>query len=283
MKLPPLNALRMFESAARKGSFVAAGEELGVTSAAVSLQVRTLEKWLGRELFFRRNNQIRLTDAGQELYRNAAQSLTQIATFTQSLQHSAPTRPFIISAVPSVADSWLSVVAAKLDVDFPIKLITAEDPFDLERGGVDVHISYGNMQYPEHVQTQLFLDQVSPMAAPRFTGTLSTGPFIEIDWGRNFATGPTWHRWFVHHGLTPPPPAKIIASHSSMALTLAQQGAGLVLGQHAMAQQALDDGRLQIIDPRALTLPSPYFAISGHHLQKNKRLITVLCHLQNVV
>ena len=106
MKLPPLNALRVFETAARKGSFVAAGEELGVTSAAISLQVRTLETWLGRELFFRRNNQIRLTDAGQDLYQNAAQSLTEIAVFTQSLQNSAGARPFTISAVPSVAERW---------------------------------------------------------------------------------------------------------------------------------------------------------------------------------
>ena len=186
MKLPPLNALRVFETAARKGSFVAAGEELGVTSAAVSLQVRTLENWLGRELFFRRNNQIRLTDAGEDLYRNAAQSLTEIATFTQSIQQGGSRQSVTISAVPSVAERWLPRVLARADLPCPIRIESAEDPLDWERSGVDIHISYGARNYPDFVHTELFRDHVQPLAAPWFNAEISslTGDMlIETDWG----------------------------------------------------------------------------------------------------
>ena len=135
-------------------------------------------------------------------------------------------------------------------------------------------------QYPEHVHTKLFLDRVSPMAAPDFSGSLTDGPFIEIDWGPSFANGPQWQRWFVHHGLDLPKPAMIFASNSSIALTLAQTGAGIVLGQHALAQGAIDDGTLQILDQRSLPLHNTYYAISGHHQQNNKRFQTVLRALQ---
>ena len=75
MKLPPLNALRAFEAAGRTGSFSDAASELGVSSAAVSQQVRKLEAYLGRNLFFRNNNPIQLTVAGRDLYQNAAVAL----------------------------------------------------------------------------------------------------------------------------------------------------------------------------------------------------------------
>jgi len=62
MKLPPLNSIRAFEAAARTGSFTAAARELGVTSSAVSMQVRNLEKFLAKKLFVRSNNRITITD-----------------------------------------------------------------------------------------------------------------------------------------------------------------------------------------------------------------------------
>ena len=75
LKLPPLNALKAFEAAARTGSYVAAAAELGVSAAAVSQQVRNLEGWFGKRLFTRFNNRIGLTDAGMAIYRDTARRL----------------------------------------------------------------------------------------------------------------------------------------------------------------------------------------------------------------
>ena len=71
MKLPPMNALKAFEAAARAGSYVGAAGELGVSPAAVSQQVRNLETWFGKRLFTRFNNRITLTDAGRAVYQGA--------------------------------------------------------------------------------------------------------------------------------------------------------------------------------------------------------------------
>ncbi|MDR6267457.1 LysR family transcriptional regulator [Roseobacter sp. N2S] len=282
MKLPPLNALRVFETAARKGSFVAAGDELGVTSAAVSLQVRSLENWLGRALFFRRNNQIRLTDAGEDLYRNAAQSLAEIAAFTQSVQNATATRALVVSAVPSLAERWLIPALATINAGFPIKVLSTDDPVDLERAGVDIHISYGGRQYPDHIKTALFTDAVQPMAAPQIAANLTNAARIEIDWGRNFTSAPRWSDWYTLTQTAPPAtPPNWIATSTGMALTLAEQGAGIVLGQVALAHQALAQGKLVALDPRNMPLPAAYFAITGHHQSRNSKVQTLLRHLKS--
>ncbi len=286
MKLPPLNALRVFECAAHKGSFVAAGEELGVTSAAVSLQVRTLERWLGRDLFFRRNNQIRLTDAGEDLYRNAAQSLTDIAAFTQSVQQASTSRVLTISAGPSVAERWLPHIFHHLAHLGPIKIMSADDPFDLDRTGVDIHISYGHRQYPEHVKTRLFRDTLVPMAAPGVSADLSNlsgANLIEIDWGKTYTRAPNWINWCTQFDIAAPTdPIQTIATSTSMALQLAEAGNGVVLGQARLAEASLKRGTLRIVDQRTLELPSTYYAISAHHLAKNKRVQAALKVLQQV-
>ena len=284
MKLPPLNALRVFETAARKGSFVAAGEELGVTSAAVSLQVRTLEGWLGRELFFRRNNQIRLTDAGEDLYRNAAQSLSDIATFTQSIQQDGTRKSVTISAVSSVAERWLPRVLAKVDLPCPIRVKSADDPLDLERSGVDIHISYGTKNYPDFVHTKLFQDSVLPLAAPWINLEISNATpdlLIETDWGRSYTRAPKWDLWFAQKGIPAPKgPIGTYAGSSSLALAFAMQGKGICLGQKWLASEALENGTLKILDPMEMPLNSAYYAITPNHHAPTKRVQRIVQILQ---
>ncbi|RUY79447.1 LysR family transcriptional regulator, partial [Mesorhizobium sp. M7A.F.Ca.CA.001.10.2.1] len=78
-RLPPLNAIKAFEVAARAGSFTLAASELGVSSAAVSQQIRNLENWFGKQLFVRTGNRIALTDAGHAIYPQTAKALGHIA------------------------------------------------------------------------------------------------------------------------------------------------------------------------------------------------------------
>jgi DNA-binding transcriptional LysR family regulator len=105
--LPPLNALRAFEVAARTGSFVQAGVELGVTAAAVSLQVKTLEEHLDKRLFQREGNRIVLTDAGRELYPRLGQALSEIAELAADLRGGQDRKRLVVSVLPSLADLWL--------------------------------------------------------------------------------------------------------------------------------------------------------------------------------
>ncbi|WP_352580759.1 LysR family transcriptional regulator [Mesorhizobium sp. M0088] len=84
-RLPPLNAIKAFEVAARAGSFTLAASELGVSSAAVSQQIRNLENWFGKQLFVRTGNRIALTDAGHAIYPQTAKALGDIAAIGQRM------------------------------------------------------------------------------------------------------------------------------------------------------------------------------------------------------
>ena len=105
--LPPLNALKAFEAAARCGSFALAAEELAVTPAAVSQLVRKLEQFLGKTLFTRFNNRIALTDAGQAVFSGVTPALHDIAETVQRVSRTASRRKLTLSIIPSVAECWL--------------------------------------------------------------------------------------------------------------------------------------------------------------------------------
>ena len=210
MKLPPLNALRAFEVAARTGSFSDAASELGVSSAAVSQQVRKLETYLGRNLFFRNNNQIQLTDAGRDLYQNAAAALAQISTFTAGFLQPGGPRALVLSVLPSLAERWLPGVLTKLE-DLPVRLLVEEDPADLVGQGVDIRLSYGGELYPGYWVRPLFHDRLAPVAAPQAAADWDVNPpdlntvrLIEMDWGPSFSRTPRWADWCLAAGLMPP-------------------------------------------------------------------------------
>ena len=95
----PLNALRSFECAASCGGFVLAGKELGVSSAAVSLQVKNLEAYYGKKLFLRLGNKISLTDAGETIYLDVAAALQDLSRTTEKLNKSRKPGHFVISVL----------------------------------------------------------------------------------------------------------------------------------------------------------------------------------------
>ena len=110
--LPPLNALKAFESAARNGGFVGAAAELNVTAAAVSQQVRNLETFYSRKLFRRLNNRIILTDAGQAILAGITPALEDLSALTRAVMFGGSRASLVISAIPSLAECWFMPVFA---------------------------------------------------------------------------------------------------------------------------------------------------------------------------
>lgn len=285
MKLPPLNALRAFETAARTGAFTSAAEELGVSSAAVSQQVRKLEAYLGRTLFFRNNNQITLTDAGRDLYINAASALSQIAGFTAGLKDPVGQRPLVISALPSLAERWLPGMVARLE-RMAVRVMVAEDPVDMESDGVDIRISYGGDVYPGFWVQTLFADTVVPMARPGMCGNWDAREpdfeglrLIEMDWGPSFTRTPKWSGWCLARGIAPPARVALTAPGGTAALALAEAGAGVALGQKVLARDALDQGRLEILSDVAIPVAQPYVAVVAHARLRRPRIQAALAVL----
>ena len=158
---PPLNALRAFEVAARHLSFVQAGKELGVTSAAVSQQVRNLEDHVGKRLFIRQGNQIVLTDAGREIYPRLEQALGEMAALTEQLRDGAARPRLVISVLPSVADHWLAPALRGFVSRGGLDIRVEDDPVGFGREGADIRITYGSTYYSgQHVE-ELFADRKS--------------------------------------------------------------------------------------------------------------------------
>src|SRR5262245_31380554 len=258
LSLPPLNALRAFEAAARSGSYVAAAEELGVSPAAVSQQVRNLEEFLGKQLFMRFNNRVSLTDAGQMIFAGTSDALQSISALTEQVISGGTRQRLVISVITSIAERWLEprlVTFALKEKGLRIELRVEGDPVDFARHNIDLRICYGTHVYPEMSTIRLFQDEVLPLCSPAYlerNGNARTrgmagvpdDDLIHTNWGPSFVSHPTWHAWFAKTGIDRPNDTKgHQVGMSSLALDLARDGAGVVLGQRIMAGGDLAAGR----------------------------------------
>ncbi len=273
MKLPPLNALRAFECAARTGSFSAAGAELGVSSAAVSMQVKNLEDWLALKLFVRRANQVRLTDAGRDYYQRAAVSLAEIASFTEAMTEGAKSRPLVISATPALAQLWLPErlkLFAQARPDVTVRLRIEDDRIDLEAEGIDARLAYGG-EHPEHRTQALFKDRLVPVGADP-QADVRSAPLVEVAWGETISSVPGWRQYFTQHGIERPSLAAAIGQSVPSVVSLVQAGLGIALLPEQVVGGELRAGRLHRLEGPALEMARPYVLVTAHYKSRSRRL-----------
>ena len=136
----PLSALRIFEAAARLGSFTRAADELGVTQAAVSWQVKALEQRLGQPLFLRLPREVALTPAGERLARAASEAMSLLRTALADLSETGQ-GVLVISALQSLASQWLAPRLGAFQLAHPeiaVRLETSARVVDLTRENIDV-------------------------------------------------------------------------------------------------------------------------------------------------
>jgi len=274
-RLPPLNAIKAFEVAARAGSFTLAATELGVSSAAVSQQIRNLESWFGKQLFVRTGNRIALTDAGHAIYPQTARALGDIAAIGQRMLEGGLRTRLVVSVPFSLAELWLAPRLAVLLEAFPqmaIDVRVEDDPVDIARQNIDLRISYGDYHYPGLKLVRLVHDDVLPVCAPEFwhrhgggasgLAELHESLFIHTNWGPNYATHPSWADWFTASGQnrSPDPSHGRRVGLSSLAISAARLGLGIALGQRVMARADLEAGRLIALSAVSVRLGHPYCA-----------------------
>ncbi len=284
MDLPPLNALRAFEVAARTGSFVQAGAELGVTAAAVSMQVRSLEGHLGKRLFERSGNRIVLTDAGRELYPRLGQALSDIAALAADLRGGQDRRRLVVSVLPSLADLWLVPKLRGFESRAALELRVEEDPVVLLRAGVDLRVTYGAHFYPDYRVETLGQDRIIALAAPgRFDGfpDLPARAFIHTDWGPAYATQPSWQLWARQNGVPPPDPHHgLRVGMSALALAAARAGLGVALAPDRMAHEDLAAGRLVALPGEPLPMSRDYALVYANASAGRPALRALIAHLR---
>src|SRR5260221_1551541 len=170
-RLPALDLLVGFESAARPLSFTKAGEELFLTQSAVSRQIKELEDQLGVPLFERRHRALSLTEAGQQFYASAAQVLTTMRAATERLRaHSGRGRPLSGTTTNSFAALWLVPRLAGFTRTHPgvdVRIMAETRVQDLERDGLDLAIRHGPASLAGPNAIRLMGEQVFPVCSPK--------------------------------------------------------------------------------------------------------------------
>jgi LysR family transcriptional regulator, glycine cleavage system transcriptional activator len=287
--LPPLNALKSFEVAARTGSYVAAAAELNVSPAAISQQVRNLERFFRRKLFTRFNNRIVLTDAGQAIQAGITPALEDIAAFTRRVLAGSSRAKLVISVIPSLAECWFMPAFAAFaeGAALRIELRVENDPVSFADGEIDLRIGYASASYPGLQAVPLFRDGVLPLCQPALAETLSLSTaddsqFIHTHWGQDFASHPSWEEWlarFLPARRIDPAKGHRVGS-SQLALDFARRGLGIALGQRALAREYLSTGALVVLDGNALPLGHDYCAFHPRSKARKSGLLQLTAHLQ---
>ncbi|WP_338878453.1 LysR substrate-binding domain-containing protein [Achromobacter veterisilvae] len=248
----PLSGLRVFEAAARLGSFKAAAKELAVTPTAVSHQIRALEAQTGLLLFDRHVRRVSLTDAGTQLYPVLRDGFDAFEATLARLTHRRTRTQVTISATNAFTVKWLVPRMADFRSRHPgidLQLQASDDLVDLRSTAVDIAIRYGRGPYPGLVTQPLFTDRFAPVANPRLgvesPDDLARVPLIRFDWKRPQPENPTWDRWFkVAQRPQPRQASQLRFSDEGHAIQAAVAGHGVALVSLALISEELEAGHL---------------------------------------
>jgi LysR family glycine cleavage system transcriptional activator len=258
--LPPLTSIKAFEAAARHASFKLAAVELHVTPAAISLQVRQLEEWLGMPLFDRSGNMLVLTGKGKAYCQELGKALNLLERATEELRGDALSGTLRVTALPSFASRWLLPRLARFAARYPdIDLILDTDTVleNLAGRKFDLAIRAGSGRWQGLHADLLARESFTPMVSP----ALQHGARELDDLRRHALIHSTprdaWARWLELAGAGDIDTGKgMVICDSSLALQVAVEGRGIVMGRTFLAADDLAVGRL--IAPFALTLPNDF-------------------------
>lgn len=170
-KLPPLNAVRSFEAAARKLSFAKAAEELSVTQSAVSKQISSLEDFIGARLFERSPSGVSLTIEGRELQQAISPAFEVLNESFQRFSRKTPhSRTFRLATIASFAASFLAPRLEAFEAALPgveLEILTADRVVDLKREEIDLSIRYGSGGWDGLIATPFGDNDLLPVSAPK--------------------------------------------------------------------------------------------------------------------
>jgi LysR family glycine cleavage system transcriptional activator len=256
-RLPPLNALRAFEAAARHLSFNAAAEELNVTPAAISHQIKALEADLGVKLFKRLNRSVRLTDAGQACLPGLRDGFERIAQAVARARQGDSVGLLTVTASPAVAAKWLVPRLERFRARHPaidLRIDASMGLVDLVRDDVHVGLRYGTGNYPG-LHTELLLRaEVFPVCSPdllkgkhplRKPEDLRHCTLIHDETNTLDPRGLDWAMWLRAAGVTDIDASRGLRFNQvALALDAAMGGRGVALARDVFAGDDLAAGRL---------------------------------------
>ncbi len=259
-RLPPLNALRAFEAAARHLSLTRAAEELGVTQAAVSHQVKGLEETLGVKLFNRLTRALALTPAGAALAPELEGAFVRIASAVERAREREAKGTVRLSLLTTIALTFLVPRLGRFAAKHPaieLRLETSARLVDFAREPIDAAIRYGSGGYPGLHADRLFDDALTPLCAPALARKIrKPEDVMEHALLDDNIIFDEWKTWCTAAGVGHCPPRRRAATFDStrVAVEAAMEGMGIAIGAPFLFQAEIASGRLA--QPLPLIVPS---------------------------
>jgi LysR family glycine cleavage system transcriptional activator len=249
----PLSAIRVFEAAARLGSFTRAAQELGMTQAAVSWQVKALEQRLEQPLFRRLPREVALTAAGERLARAASEAMTSLRAAISDISDSGE-GVLSITTLQTFAHQWLAPRLGAFQLAHPqiaVRLDTDNRVVDLLRGEADIAIRSSRVgEWPGMESVLLFPNAQTVLATPQALAGL--GDRLEpaaLQAGPRIGSDAEWLAWFAEAGVavaapTAPAAPRIAADNQVLEVAAALAGGSIAIGSPVMFAQDIAAGRL---------------------------------------
>lgn len=259
-RLPPLGSLRAFEAAARHLSFTKAAQELGVTQAAISHQVKTLEDALGAKLFRRLTRALALTDTGGTLAPELTESFERMGRAVARAQEREARGTLRVTLLYTFALSFLVPRLGRFSTRHPeiaLKLETSSRIVDFDREPFDAAIRYGPGPYPNLSAELLFEDELTPLCSPQVARKIKKPADVlahKLPDDHNYWDD--WAIWLKAAGLDPETPRQNspVFDSTRLAVEAAMEGQGLALGAPFLFENEIKSGRL--VAPLKLIVPA---------------------------
>jgi len=264
--LPNLNAIRMFEAAARELSFTRAADRLNVTQGAVSRQIKLLEEELGRELFHRCGRRLALTEAGDQYREVVDGALRAIRRGTARLRQQGSTLSLTLSVLPSFASRWLIPRLQRFQAQNPslnIWLGTSYRVIDFDRDpDIDAAIRFGRGQWPGTHVVPLVREQVAPVCTPDLAAQLKEPrDVLKFKLLGDKPPWDEWQPWLAAQGINTPIEAPGLSSDFSIILQAAVEGHGVAMARDLLVADDLKAGRLVRPFPRGVASVFNYYYV----------------------
>jgi LysR family glycine cleavage system transcriptional activator len=254
----PLSAIRIFEAAARLKSFTRAAAALNISQAAVSFQVKAIERRLGQPLFTRLTREVVLTPAGERLARAATQAVSLLRDALEDISETAD-GVLVITTLQSLATQWLSPRLGGFQLAHPkiaVRLDTSNRTLDLTRDEADVGLRAGDGHWPGLEALPLFPSEGTALCTPQFAQRHGLRTPADLLAAPRVGRDDEWAAWFEAAGVAPPEPLsglRLIADNQTIEVASALSGQGAALGSPIFFAPEIAQGRL--VRPFAPLIP----------------------------
>ena len=262
-RLPSMNALKVFEAAARHESFTRAAEELCVTQGAVSHQVKALEAELGLKFFHRQPQGLIVTEVGRDYLVVVRDALDRIAAGTDRLLQRQSAGVLTVSTSPNFASKWLVHRLGRFAEAHPtidLRISAALHHVDFAREDVDMAVRHGDGSVPGLEVTKLYSEELLPVCSPELQrgrhglqspADLVHHTLLHLDHRKD------WSKWLDAAGVDNADLSRgPVLNQASMVIDAAVAGQGVALARTGLAAWDLICGRL--VRPFSLALPVSY-------------------------